>query len=100
MVAKRDGTADNVLAATRALCPTCLRVVEAETIERDGQVWLVRTCADHGRAESLVLGDADWWRWSRKFLRPGRAPAVAVTEREHGCPYDCGFVPITSSTRV
>jgi 7,8-dihydro-6-hydroxymethylpterin dimethyltransferase len=93
MAEERDGMADELLATTRALCPTCLRVVEAETVERDGQVWLVRTCPEHGPAESLVLGDADWWRWSRKFLRPGRAPAVAVTDRDHGCPYDCGFCP-------
>ena len=84
---------DLLLARTRALCPVCLRVVDGETVERNGQVWLVRTCAEHGPAESLILGDAEWWRWSRKFLRPGRRPAVAATERLHGCPYDCGFCP-------
>ena len=85
--------ADVLLSPTRALCPVCLRVIDGETVERNGQVWLVRTCDQHGPAESLVLGDADWWRWSRKFLRPGRKPAVAATERHHGCPYDCGFCP-------
>ena len=84
---------DLVLSRTRALCPVCLGVVDGQTVERNGQVWLVRTCAEHGPAESLILGDAEWWRWSRKFLRPGRPPVAAATERHHGCPYDCGFCP-------
>lgn len=88
-----DGvTGDEVLAVTRALCPECLAVCPAETVERDGRVLLVRRCPAHGTRESLVLSDASWWRWSRRFLRPGRVP-VAATEAEHGCPYDCGFCP-------
>ena len=83
---------DVVLAATRALCPVCLAVCPAESVERDGRVVLRRHCATHGTRESLVLSDAAWWRWSRKFVRPGRAP-VAGTATEHGCPYDCGFCP-------
>ncbi len=84
--------ADEILALTRALCPVCLAVCQAETVERSGRVVLRRHCPRHGTAESLVLSDSSWWRWSRKFLRPGRRP-VAATEREHGCPYDCGFCP-------
>lgn len=82
-----------MLSHTQALCPTCLRVVDATNVERDGRVYLRRTCPEHGRAETLVLSDASWWRWSRRFVRPGRKPAHAATETVHGCPYDCGFCP-------
>jgi uncharacterized radical SAM superfamily Fe-S cluster-containing enzyme len=80
------------LATTRALCPLCLAVCPGQTIERDGRVILRRSCPTHGTRESLVLSDAAWWRWSRKFTRPGRRPQPA-TATEHGCPYDCGFCP-------
>lgn len=83
---------DEVLAVTQALCPVCLAVCPGETIDRAGRVVLRRTCPTHGLRESLVLSDASWWRWSRKFVRPGRAP-VPATATEHGCPYDCGFCP-------
>lgn len=82
-----------VLAPTRALCPTCLRVLDGENVARDGKVYLRRTCPEHGTAETLVLSDASWWEWSRRFLRPGRKPAHTATETVHGCPYDCGFCP-------
>jgi len=84
---------DRRLAETRALCPGCLRVVPGENLERDGKVILRRTCPDHGTFESLVLSDASWWEWSRRFIRPGRHPAHTATETVHGCPYDCGFCP-------
>jgi uncharacterized radical SAM superfamily Fe-S cluster-containing enzyme len=75
------------------LCPACLRVVPGANIERDGKVYLQRTCPQHGVRESLVLSDATWWEWSRRFIRPGRRPAHAATETVNGCPYDCGFCP-------
>src|SRR6266536_6318580 len=84
---------DRLLAETRALCPRCLGVVPGENLERDGKVILRRTCLDHGTFESMVLSDASWWEWSRRFIRPGRHPAYAATETVHGCPYDCGFCP-------
>jgi uncharacterized radical SAM superfamily Fe-S cluster-containing enzyme len=63
---------DRVLSETRALCPTCLRVVAGRNIERDGKVYLSRSCSEHGEFDSLVLSDATWWEWSRRFIRPGR----------------------------
>jgi hypothetical protein len=84
---------ERVLAENSLLCPTCLRVVPGETVERDGKAFLRRTCPVHGSSESLLLSDASWWEWSRRFIRPGRRPAYAATETALGCPYDCGFCP-------
>ncbi|MFQ5947282.1 MAG: radical SAM protein [Acidimicrobiia bacterium] len=88
-----DPLPETVLAETQALCPTCLRVVDATNVERDGKVYLHRTCPQHGTADTLVLSDASWWKWSRRFVRPGRRPAHVATETRYGCPYDCGFCP-------
>lgn len=82
-----------MLAETTALCPECLIVLDALTVERDGAVWLERTCPDHGPVSTLVLSDAAWWRWSRKFLREGRRPTHHATSTVEGCPWDCGMCP-------
>ena len=42
---------------TRTLCPTCLRPVSGTTFERDGKVYLRRTCPEHGRSVALVSSD-------------------------------------------
>jgi 7,8-dihydro-6-hydroxymethylpterin dimethyltransferase len=84
---------DAVLSETSALCPTCLRLLPARTVERDGKVWLERSCPTHGPSTTLVVSDAAWWHWSRRFVRPGRKPVHAATDTVFGCPYDCGFCP-------
>jgi uncharacterized radical SAM superfamily Fe-S cluster-containing enzyme len=91
-VGELQGSADALLASTRALCPVCLAVCPGQVIDRAGKVILRRSCPAHGTRESLVLSDVEWWRWSRKFVRPGRRPEP-LTSTEHGCPYDCGFCP-------
>lgn len=78
---------------TQSLCTVCLRVISAHVVERGGRVLLARACPEHGQQDTLVEADAEWYRWSRRFLRPGRKPAHAATETVHGCPYDCGFCP-------
>lgn len=80
-----------VLTETRALCPTCLDVLPARTVTHGGKVWLRRTCDTHGFSETLVLSDVEWWRWSRRFVTPGRKPAHLASDTNHGCPHDCGF---------
>ena len=84
---------EHVLNETRALCPVCLRVAPGRNLQRDDKVYLSRSCPEHGTSESLVLSDASWWEWSRRFIRPGRRPAHTATETVLGCPYDCGFCP-------
>jgi uncharacterized radical SAM superfamily Fe-S cluster-containing enzyme len=87
---------DDVQAAensTTSLCPRCLRTLPAHHVRRNGKVYLSRTCPEHGPFEALVSSDARWYEWSRRFIRPGRAPAFTATESIHGCPYDCGFCP-------
>ena len=66
-------------------------VDDARLVERNAQERLARTCVEQGRAESPIVGDAEWWRWTRKFVPPGRTPAVAATER-------CGLVCVASET--
>ncbi len=85
--------AEQVLGETRSLCTTCLRVLPARNVERDGRVILARECPGHGPQETLVEADAQWYRWSRRFRKPGRRPAHFATEARLGCPYDCGFCP-------
>ncbi|MEO6575243.1 MAG: radical SAM protein, partial [Polyangiaceae bacterium] len=52
---------------TLSVCPTCLTKVPAEVFERNGQVFLRKSCVDHGAEEVLVASDARfYWDDSRK----------------------------------
>ena len=43
--------------ATTSLCPECLMAIDAVVSERHGEVWMDKTCPDHGRFEALLSSD-------------------------------------------
>jgi len=43
---------------TTSLCPSCLRPVPGTVVERDGEVWLEKTCPEHGDDRALLASDA------------------------------------------
>lgn len=81
------------LAHTASLCPECKRVVQAKVVEREGKVWLRKTCPEHGFVESLQSSDAAYYRQQQEFTRPGTLPQTFQTETNLGCPQDCGLCP-------
>jgi uncharacterized radical SAM superfamily Fe-S cluster-containing enzyme len=78
---------------TDSLCPTCVQEardaiihgtkdwkdlltekvgeIKAQIIERDGQIWMVKDCPQHGHFEDIMAVDADFLRWIEKNF-PGR----------------------------
>jgi uncharacterized radical SAM superfamily Fe-S cluster-containing enzyme len=76
---------------TNSLCSQCLRKVEAKVVIQDANVYLDKRCPEHGRERVLISTDVDYWRQTRRFLKPGQMPRRFNTPIEHGCPYDCGL---------
>ncbi|MCI0704019.1 MAG: radical SAM protein [Planctomycetia bacterium] len=42
---------------TTSLCPVCLARISADVFEREGQVWMDKTCPDHGPFSALLASD-------------------------------------------
>ena len=78
---------------TNAICPTCLRKVEAKVVIQDGRVYLKKRCPAHGPQSVLISTDADYYKLCREYLKPGQLPLKFNTPIKHGCPYDCGLCP-------
>ena len=78
---------------TRSICPVCKDVVDGEVNIRDDQVFLRKTCAEHGEFEARVYGDAQLYLESMRFNKPGTLPLRTQTEVSEGCPKDCGLCP-------
>src|SRR3984885_6636412 len=78
---------------TDSLCPACVKEareaiiagkkdwrdlmsekvgeIKAQIIERDGQVWMVKDCPQHGHYEDMMAIDSKWLNWIEKQY-PGR----------------------------
>ena len=78
------------LGMTQSLCPTCLAVVPAKIIVRDGKrVYFRKRCPTHGVREDFICSDVALYD-RMEFSLPGKAPRFGV-EPEKGCPLDCGL---------
>ena len=81
------------LGQTTSLCGQCLELVPAKIIEQEGEVFFLKRCADHGAEKVRVSTDADYYKSTTSYLKPGDRPFVTQTRTERGCPYDCGLCP-------
>jgi uncharacterized radical SAM superfamily Fe-S cluster-containing enzyme len=87
--------------------------VDAQIVFRDGQVWLEKSCPEHGPAECLVSSSAEWYTDCLEFFARTTPPKRPMKEvSPEGCPFDCGpckaheqkvylpVIPITSACNL
>ena len=70
---------------TYSVCPVCLKRIPARREARNGQIYLVKTCPEHGTFSSVI------WRNRRNFADwRGERPSVGENENQN-CPTGCGL---------
>ena len=77
---------------TQSLCPVCLRRIDARRAIRGDQVFLEKSCPEHGSFSTRIWdGAPEFSTWQRPKIPTHPAhPGHAV---EKGCPFDCGLCP-------
>jgi len=81
-----------VIKKTRSLCPVCGSVLEAEIVEDQGKIWLVRTCPQHGEFKHIYWSDPELYHRFTKFDAIGNGvsnPQNPVSS--DSCPTSCGL---------
>ncbi len=69
-----------------------MSVLEADIIDEDGRVWMIRTCPEHGSFKDLYWSDADMYRRYDRFDAPGKGiENPQVVSSPDGCPTQCGL---------
>ncbi|MHA1907224.1 MAG: radical SAM protein [Candidatus Thorarchaeota archaeon] len=77
----------------KSLCPTCGKLVDAREVTNSDEVYLEKTCPEHGESKMRISDSAVYWNWSLKYNRPGSKPFRWSSEIRDGCPDDCGLCP-------
>jgi 7,8-dihydro-6-hydroxymethylpterin dimethyltransferase len=75
---------------TESLCPLCLKKIRAARVQRADDVFLEKSCDDHGFFSTIM------WRGNPpigEWKRPKEAvhPRLCYGAVRKGCPYDCGL---------
>ncbi|MFX0072624.1 MAG: radical SAM protein, partial [Candidatus Hermodarchaeota archaeon] len=83
---------------TLSICPECLQRVPAEIIERDDEIWLEKTCKEHGFFKDKLSSSAKYYKWTHygtdmwSFEKDGDSnPPDCECSDPRGCPYNCGL---------
>ncbi len=76
---------------TISLCPDCLKRVDAKIIFEEGNVYMLKTCPDHGFHKVLIADDIEYYKNIRNYNKASEAPLKSNTKTHYGCPYDCGL---------
>lgn len=79
----------NIVHKTWSLCPDCLTRLPATIVQREDDVFLEKTCPNHGTFSTPIWrGTPAFTGWSRP-----KTPYLGGVrlEGQKGCPYDCGL---------
>lgn len=74
------------LKTTRSLCPVCLKPIQAQLIEKNSQIFMQKTCGEHGAFEDLYYGDSELYA---RLMKEGNGaaesePAFVIQEWTQG----------------
>lgn len=82
-----------ILSEVQSICPQCERPVSAQYVEREGAVYLEKTCPEHGLFRALIARQMeDYKEWIKNPV-VNIPPKTAMTEGAPGddeCPLHCG----------
>jgi hypothetical protein len=82
-----------LLSATESVCPVCLERIPAERIAENDDVFLRKTCSQHGNFKTVIWrGLASYQAWGGEVRKPSTPPVCAASVAK-GCPFDCGLCP-------
>jgi organic radical activating enzyme len=74
------------------MCNTCLRIVPAEVILRNGRVFLQKVCPQHGRQTQIhPWGDPEVFEFIESLPDNHSGPAGVIIEVTQKCNLNCSF---------
>jgi uncharacterized radical SAM superfamily Fe-S cluster-containing enzyme len=80
------------MSSTTSVCPECLSIIKADIFERDGKIWISKTCKKHGFFEELYWGSAELYRKAQRFAHDGKGiENPNIGKSDPVCPKDCGL---------
>ncbi len=88
-----------ILKFHQSLCPGCVEEekwgsirTDAMLYVKDGKVWIVKKCQEHGSFKELYWSDYDMYKKAERFQDPGiLLENTQVDKKDIDCPTDCGL---------
>ncbi|MGL4670056.1 MAG: tetraether lipid synthase Tes [Methanobacteriaceae archaeon] len=85
---------------TKSLCPTCLKPLDAEIYEGEGEIRIKKECPEHGLFDNLYWSDSEFFKKAEKFNPVYKDIGITQTDANEGCPSDCGICDSHGSSTI
>jgi uncharacterized radical SAM superfamily Fe-S cluster-containing enzyme len=77
---------------TKSLCPVCNTVVEADLVDEEGSVFIVRRCQEHGESKDVYWSDSQMYRRFDQYEKIGSGIENPQSDSPpENCPNGCGL---------
>jgi uncharacterized radical SAM superfamily Fe-S cluster-containing enzyme len=89
---KEQTARSSLVRQTQSICPGCNRILAALVFERDGKVYISKTCPEHGAFEELYYGSSKMYARFSRYWKDGRR--ISAPNAPLGacyCPANCGL---------
>jgi hypothetical protein len=81
----------NKIGETDALCPVCLRTIHADKVEEGDDVFIVKSCPDHGEWKVKIWSGAENYKYLYEFAAVPKTPKKRAVGEIKDCPQECGL---------
>ncbi len=89
---------ERIIDRTKSVCPECLKIIDAEIFERNGSVYIRKTCPKHGKFEDVYWGSYEMYEKAKRFAVDGKGIENPNVERKNPvCPLSCGLCSLHKS---
>ncbi len=89
---KRETVKGNFIRQTQSICPECNKILPAIVFEREGKVFMTKTCPQHGETEELYFGSYEMFARFSRYWKDGKGThAPNVPMDTCSCPANCGL---------
>jgi len=78
---------------TTSLCIECHKPIDAKVVFEDGNVYLTKTCREHGYQKVIISDDISFYKEIRNYNKKSDYTITPHTKTDYGCPLDCGICP-------
>ena len=76
---------------TVSICSTCLKRIDAKIVFENSNVYMLKSCREHGFEKVLIATDIEHYKNCRNYTKRSEMPLKFNKPTHYGCPYDCGL---------
>jgi len=80
-----------VIGETDSLCPECLKTIRAQKVAEGDNVYLVKTCPDHGTFKTIIWRGVEEYKELYKYEGVPKKPKKVAVNASGECPKICGL---------